>query len=112
MSDTHLAGAGAKVKTMCGRKIKDVTMAKIFGPRPTCQDCWEEFQKRGSGRLKQAYQVKILIQQFEYDPKVGSYKREIIDANVESEHGNWPIGDYSTLAEADAAVKALITPEA
>lgn len=58
-------------------------------------------------RKRYGYQVKIVIERFEYDPKVGTCKREVLDA-PQSPHQDWSLGDYQSVEEADGAVAAMI----
>jgi hypothetical protein len=68
-------------------------------------------RERKPPKRKEAFQVVIVIQRFSYDPKVGSHARVIEEPYCESEHGNWPMGDYQTLAQADAVVAGMVKSE-
>lgn len=59
-------------------------------------------------RKRYGYQVKILVQKFSYDPKVGSAVREIVDSNIQTVHGDWSLGDWDTPEKADAAVASIV----
>lgn len=55
----------------------------------------------------QGYQVRLVIERFSYNKKIGSHTREVIDRPV-TLHNNWSLGDYETAQEADNAVAALV----
>lgn len=59
-------------------------------------------------KMKSGYQVRILVQEFSYNPKVGSSERLIVDPNVATLHGDWSLGDWKTKEEADAAVASMV----
>lgn len=60
---------------------------------------------------KYGYEVRIQINRFGYDPKIGSAERDVTTFNVDSLHGDWSLGDYDKLADADNAISKMVHVE-
>lgn len=55
------------------------------------------------------YRVAIVIQKFRFNKKIGSHARIVTEQNVKSEHGDWSMGDYTTLDKADRVIDSMTT---